>query len=110
MLKSPHLQCLSISYLYTTPANRSLLLEFAAQAALRSSCLNTLHIERTYGSAEDGDNFLQALADHTINSLQHLTISLEQAWFANERDGCIAPLLVLLARQTSLKFLTMRDN
>ena len=102
MLKSPHLQYLQISYLSsTTPANRSLLLEFAAQAALRSNCLNTLHIESTESSAEDGDKFLQALADHTIQSLTHLTISKEEPWFEN-REGCMAPLLVFLARQTSL--------
>ena len=111
MLKSPHLQYLKIYDLIgTTPANRSLLLEFAAQAALRSSCLNTLHIEATNTSAEVGDKFLQALADHTIHSLQHLTISFEIAWFASDRDGCMAPLLVLLARQLSLKSLTMEYN
>ena len=108
MLKSPHLQYLKIYELFDTPpANRSLLLEFAAQAALRSSCLNTLHIEKTYSSAEDGDKFLQALADHTIDSLHHLTISGERKWFEN-RDGCMAPLLVLLARQASLESLTMK--
>ena len=87
-----------------------MLLEFAAQAAIRSSCLNTLHIELTSSSAKDGDEFLQALADDTIDSLQHLTISGEPAWFKNGRDGCMAPLLVLLARQTSLKSLTMTHN
>ena len=101
MLKSPHLQYLKLYNLDTTAANRSLLLEFAAQAALRSSCLNTLHIEWTDSSAEDGEKFLQALADHTIHSLHHLTISDEPNWFEN-RDGCMAPLLVFLARQTSL--------
>ena len=87
-----------------------MLLEFAAQAALRSTCLNTLHIIGTHSSAEDGDMFLQVLADHTIDSLHHLTISEEHAWFANDRDGCMAPLLALLARQTSLESLTMRSD
>ena len=107
VFRSPHLQYLHISYLGgTTPANRSLLLEFAAQAALRSSCLSTLHIEDTESSAEEGDKFLQAFADHTIHSLHHLTISKETEWF-KDRDGCMAPLLVFLARQASLQSLTI---
>ena len=87
-----------------------MLLEFVALAARRSSCLNTLHIELTYSSAEDGDKFLQALADHSIQSLQHVTISGEKAWFKKDRDGCMAPLLVFLARHTSLESLTMKFN
>ena len=103
VLKSPHLQYLEVSSLApTTPANKSLLLEFAAKVALRSSCLSTLHLVSNHSREEDGFKFLQALADHKIYSLQHLTITNEPKWFANERDGCMAPLLVLLARQTSL--------
>ena len=92
------------------PANRSLLLEFAAQAATKSSCLNTLIIGHTGTSAEEGDQFLQALAEDKIDSLQVFRIINEKAWFADDRDGSIAPLLVLLARQTALKELTMQGN
>ena len=86
-----------------------MLLEFAAQAATISTCMRTLIIDLTASSAEDGDKFLLALADGTIDSLHHLRISHESAWFKN-RDGSIVPLLVLLARQASLKGLEMKWN
>ena len=66
--------------------------------------------EYTDNSAEDGEKFLQELADDTIESLRHLTISHEDKWFANDRDGCMTPLLELLARQTSLESLTMQGD
>ena len=87
-----------------------MLLEFAAKAVTQSSGLHTLHTWLTFSSAEDGDKFLQALADGTINSLQHLSIDDAKAWFADNRDGSMAPLLVLLARQTSLESLMMEYN
>ena len=111
VLKSPHLESISIGDLRgTTPANRSLLVEFAAQAAIRSSCIKVLGISQTLTSAEDGDKFLQALADSSIESLTNFSISQEGAWFANDRDGCMAPLLVFLARQNSLENLYMQFN
>ena len=59
VLRSPTLLHLKIDGLqFTTPANRSILLEFAAQAVTSSSCLNTLHIGMTRSSAEDGDKFM----------------------------------------------------
>ena len=59
VLRSPMLLNLKINTLrYTTPANRSLLLEFAAQAVTGSSCLNTLFIGDTDSSAEEGEMFL----------------------------------------------------
>ena len=83
---------------FSTPANRSLLLEFASQAVTNSSCLHTLHIQRLLSSAEDGDKFSQALADHRINWLKSLTIASEEAWFEGGRDTCMAFLLTLIAR------------
>lgn len=108
-LKCPHLEYLKIWVLRdTSPANRSLLLEFAAQAATRSSCLTTLHIEDTCAAPEEGNKFFQALADSTLQSLQHVTIKSEYAWFEEDTDGCTATLLTLLAKQTSLKSLQLR--
>ena len=53
-LKSPHLQFLQIYDLRSsTPANRSLILEFAAKTATKSSCLHTLLIKYTCSSAEE---------------------------------------------------------
>ena len=43
---------------YTTPASRSQLLDFAAQAIAFSSCFRSLHIQATYSSASDGARFL----------------------------------------------------
>ena len=53
---------------------------------------------------------MQALADSQLDSLKDVCIMNEENWFYNERDGCLAPLLVLLARQTNLKRLTMCGN
>ena len=44
LLKSPHLEELVIGALYTTPANRSQLVEFIGSAATNSSCLRKLII------------------------------------------------------------------
>ena len=58
VLRSPTLLHLKIDNLDTTPANKSILLEFAAQAVTSSSCFNTLYIRATNSSAEDGDKFM----------------------------------------------------
>ena len=109
VVKSPRLEYLKIYHMiYTTPANRSQLLEFAGLAATNSSCLHTLHIEDTNSSAEDGDKLMQVLADDHMDWLEHITFSREENWFRRDRDGCMTPLLVLLARQTSLKTLNMQ--
>ena len=110
VVKSPRLEYLKIyDLIMTTPANRSQFLEFAGLAATNSSCLHTLFIGSTYSSAEDGDKLMQVLADDHMDWLEHITFWHEERWFEN-RDGCMTPLLVLLARQTSLKTLTMEDN
>ena len=97
VIKSPNLEYLKIDRLWTTPANRSALLEFAALATTNSSCLHTLHIELTYSTVEDGDKFMKILADDHINWLHHLTIWKESAWFRG-RDECMDSLIILLAR------------
>jgi len=75
VLKTYHLESLKIAYLIgTTVANRSELLEFASQAVTNSSCLHKLHIEFICTSKEEGDDFLQALADDHFDGLQSLTI------------------------------------
>ena len=53
---------------------------------------------------------MQVLADHTINSLESLNLEMNKKWFKYDRNECMAPLLVLLARQTSLKTLDMNSN
>ena len=116
LFKSHRLQQLTIWDLEdTTAANRSQILDFAGLAATISSYLRTLEIGYTGSSAEDGDKFIQVLSDHHINWLESVEIFGEWNWFENEREECMAPLLVLLARQTSLKTIKMnpevlRDN
>ena len=53
---------------------------------------------------------MKILADHHIDWLESITICEEKQWFKDDRDGCVVPLLVLLARQTSLKTLKMDHN
>jgi len=51
---------------------------------------------------------MQTLADNAdFNTLQTLEIGKETEWFEEDRDGCMEPLLVLLARQTNLQKLEM---
>ena len=96
----------------TTDDSRTKLLNFAGMAAVNSSSLQSLHLENTCSSAEDGERLMQMLADDAqLNCLQHLTINCETAWFDyGDRDECMAQLLVLLTRQTNLKTLTMERN
>ena len=111
LIKSPNLEELTIDYLEeTTGENIISILEFAGKAVTNSSCLHTLYIDYTCSSAEDGDKLMKVLADHHIDWLQNITIIEEYPWFENDRDGCMVPLLVLLARQTSLKTLKMYNN
>ena len=111
VLRSPNLEYLKISNLHNTiEANRGQLLDFAAQAIAKSSCFRTLVIEETGSTAEEGDNFIQVLASEDISSLESVTIRLEQSWFEKGRSEFMAPLLVLLARQTALKELNLYDN
>ena len=69
-----------------------------------------MYIDYTCSSAEDGDKLMKVLAEHHIDWLQNITIWGEDEWFKDNRDGCMVPLLVLLARQTSLKTLKMDHN
>ena len=50
------------------------------------------------------------LADSDIDWLQHLVIVNEEYWFAGGGGEVLAPLLVLLQRQTQLKLLAMYEN
>ena len=106
VLKMHHLQSLKLRRLFTTDENRSLLLEFAAQAVTSSECLNSLHIEETYSSGTDGDKFMSAIADDRIDCLHTLTIRDEEDWF-DRRDGCVDSLVTLIARQSELKLLSL---
>ena len=111
VLRCHKLQQLTIMHIeFTTAANMSQLLNFAGLAATSSDCLDTLWIDRTRCSAEDGDKFFEVLADHDNDKLKSVTINSENDWFAGDRDGCMAPLLVLLARQTSLTTLKMPSS
>ena len=47
LIKSPHLEELTMGVLFTTPANHSQLLEFTANVATNSSCLHKLDIIST---------------------------------------------------------------
>ena len=89
VIKSPNLEYLKIYNLFTTPANKAAILEFAGLATTNSSCLHTLYIGGTNTTAEDGDKFMKILADDHINWLHHLTISWEGPWFGtfNEENG-----------------------
>ena len=111
VLKSPQLEYLKLGFLNTNNvANRSQLLEFAGMLATNSTCLKTLWIGNTRTTAEDGDMFMQVLADDDINTLQHLNIFHEDIWFEGDRDECLRSLLVLLNRQTALRSLNMIDS
>ena len=99
VLKGLNLESLTLKYLgKTVAANSSQLLEFFSLLATQSSCLNALHIECTTSSGKDGDKFMQVLADSSLSSLLHLTISFEINWFVGEREECLTPMLVFLAR------------
>ena len=52
---------------------------------------------------------MKILADAEIDSLQNLSFNRERNWFKG-REECLASLLVLLARQTTLKSLEMEFN
>ena len=98
LAKSLHLEHLQIDTLHCdNAASRSTILNFASEIALQSSSLHTLALMTKYSSAEEGENFLQSLANGELSSLQKLSIWSEDNWFAN-RDECIAPLLAVLAR------------
>ena len=53
---------------------------------------------------------MQVLADSKIDWLRHLEISYVPYWFENGGGEVLAPLLVLLQRQTQLKVLAVYRN
>ena len=52
---------------------------------------------------------MQSLADSKCSKLEYLTIS-QWGYSFDGGDDCLDPLLVLLARQTELKTLTMVES
>ena len=50
---------------------------------------------------------MQTLANGHINTLTHLKIYRNQ-WFRNGREDCLIPMLVVLERQTQLKYLEIK--
>ena len=107
--QSHHLRMLKIRFLdNTTDDNRSLIMEFCGEVATTSCTLNTLHFELIGSSQSEGEQFWSTLAnDDEFTSLTHLTIEYEKSWFENESEECIAPLMIVLARQTALTSLYM---
>ena len=87
----------------TSDENRSQLLRFLGLACSYSDRLHTLHIEGTQSIPEDGDAFMESLANSAINTIKSLTISKLANWFADERQDCIAPLIALLSLQNQLE-------
>ena len=107
ILKCHSLQTLKFDSFYnTTATNRSRLLEFAGRAIASSRCFNKLHIESTYSSVSDGEQFLQTLADSECSQLTSIMIIAEVNWFKGT-DECMGPLLTFLAKQTGLETLEM---
>ena len=96
---------------HTTDENRSLIMDFAADVATTSKSLFTLHLERTRSSLAVGEKFWSTVAnDDNLKSLTDLTIWGEEEWFADECEECIAPLLIVLARQPNITTLTMGEK
>ena len=53
---------------------------------------------------------MEALSDGpNITTLEEITIIDERAWFDDGRDECLMPFTALLARQTELKKLKMKQ-
>ena len=48
--------------------------------------------------------------DQDFNTLTKLTIREEPTWFESEQSDCMAPLLVVLARQPRLQILDLHFN
>ena len=82
-------------------------MNFTTEAICTSSCLLVLHLEMTCSSGEEGDMLFKALAEGELKTLEVLKIKYNEAWFANDREGCMDPLLVFLARQAKLLKITM---
>ena len=89
-----------------------MLLNFAGEVCLHSDNLETLHLEWTETTAEDGRKLWESLTNQndSIQTLQKLTIKNEWNWFRGEEDECLAPLLIVLARLSNLTLLAMDNN
>ena len=112
VIKSQFLRHLKLYDLWTTAENKSMLLNFIGEVCLHSDNLETLHLEWTETTAEDGRKLWESLANQTdsIQTLQKLTIKNEWNWFRGEEDECLAPLLIVLARLSHLTLLAMDNN
>ena len=72
--------------------------------------MKQLHLEQTCTSAEEGDELMEGLADGPdVTTLERITIIDERAWFDSGREECLVPFVAMLARQTELKKLKMRQ-
>ena len=107
--KCQHLQTLKLKDIGGNLDNRTQLLEFAAKAITNSDCLQTLQVEGMTVTPEDGDHFMKVLADSSMGEIEHLTLSQWYECFES-RDECLNQLLVVLARQSKLKTVTLNDN
>ena len=80
--KSPFIQTIKISFLFTTAENRQVFMNFVGElCSITDSCLHTLHLEYTNSSGEDGAKLWESIADSSLETLKHLTISYEEEWF-----------------------------
>ena len=112
VIKSQFLRHLKLYDLWTTAENKSMLLNFIGEVCLHSDNLETLHLEWTETTAEDGRKLWESLTNQndSIQTLQKLTIKNEWNWFRGEEDECLAPLLIVLARLSNLTLLAMDNN
>ena len=87
---------------------------FCREVCFNTDSLHTLHLEYTFSTAEDSDEFWSVLADDEFclnATLQSLTISDEKAWFRDGRMESVVPMTRILSRQgTTLNTLTMQFN
>ena len=61
--KSHHLKILKIGWLGTKEENRNLIMDFSAEVATTSCCLDTLYFYKTESSAFVGEKFWGTLAN-----------------------------------------------
>ena len=70
--------------MHTTDENRSCLLNFVAEVCTMSENLEKLILAFTGSTVEQGQAFLQVLADADSSSLKSLEIIGESNWFEGE--------------------------
>ena len=110
VLKASKLQTLIIVNLGgTTEENRTHLFNFVAKICESSGDeLQTLELEETNSTAEQGDTLMNALADSEFFKLKKLSFSWNSSWFSDGRLECMTPLATIISRQADLKFLDLR--